>query len=172
MKKSLILGGVALLLVLSIRHVFSKRIYIVVDNARIRQSLISFPPFKNLDEDRTAQELGEQMNRISRDDLEFSGIFSFIDPRDLSLWSKKGYELSDVDFKEWNSLGTEFLIAGGYRMSGDSLSLDVRLYDIASAKMVFGQKYIANKPKFYLCLIKPSTKNSISWTMMERIFSS
>lgn len=143
MKKGLILGLVGLVLVCGIRPLFSKRIYIVVDNARLRQSLISFPPFKNLDEDHAAQELGEQVSRVVREDLEFSGIFSFIDPRDLSLWNKKGYELSDIDFKEWGSLGTEFLIAGGYRTSGDSLSLDVRLYDIASAKMVFGKKYIA-----------------------------
>lgn len=145
MKKSLILGVLSLVLFWGVYPVFSKRIYIVVDNARLRQSLISFPPFKNLDEDQADQELGEQVSRIARDDLEFSGIFSFIDPRDLSLWNKRGYELSDIDFKEWNSLGTEFLIAGGYRTSGDSLSLDVRLYDIASAKMVFGKKYIAQK---------------------------
>ncbi|MBI3017264.1 MAG: Tol-Pal system beta propeller repeat protein TolB [Deltaproteobacteria bacterium] len=145
MKKSLILGAVGFILFWGIHPLFSKRIYIVVDNARLRQSLISFPPFKNLDENHTAKELGDQINRIARDDLEFSGLFSFIDPRDLSLWDKKGYELSDIDFKEWASLGTEFLIAGGYRSSGDSLTLDARLYDIASAKMVFGKKYIAQE---------------------------
>ncbi|MBI3018539.1 MAG: Tol-Pal system beta propeller repeat protein TolB [Deltaproteobacteria bacterium] len=143
MKKSLILSVVGLILFCGVPSLFSKRIYIVVDNARLRQSLISFPPFKNLDEDQAAQELGEQVGRIARDDLEFSGLFSFIDPRDLSLWNKGGYELSDIDFKAWTSLGTEFLIAGGYRSSGDSISLDMRLYDIASAKMVFGKKYIA-----------------------------
>ncbi len=144
MKKVLSLGLISVMsLFFMVRPIFSKRIYIVVDNARLRQSLISFPPFKNLDEDQGAQELGDQVGRIARDDFEFTGIFSFIDPRDLSLWKKGGYELSDIDFKEWNSLGTEFLIAGGYRTSGDSLSLDVRLYDIRSAKMVFGKKYIA-----------------------------
>ena len=143
MKKGLILGVIGMVLFLSLRPLFSKRIYIVVDNARLRQSLISLPPFKNLDEGEGAKELGEHVHRIVREDLEFSGIFNFIDLKDLSLWNKKGFELSDIDFKEWNSLGTEFLIAGGYRISGDSLSLDVRLYDIASAKMVFGKKYIA-----------------------------
>ncbi len=142
-KGFVVLGVVGIVLFYGGSSIFSKRIYIVVDNARLRQSLISFPPFKNLDEASSAQELGEQVSRIVREDLEFSGIFSFIDPRDLSVWNKKGYELSDIDFKEWASLGTEFLIAGGYRTSGDSLSLDVRLYDIASAKMVFGKKYIA-----------------------------
>ncbi|MEK6554408.1 MAG: translocation protein TolB, partial [Bdellovibrionota bacterium] len=47
------------------------------------------------------------------------------------------------DFSKWKSIGTEFLIRGGYRVVGGNISLEIYAYNVEKGDLVFGKKYEA-----------------------------
>ncbi|HBQ21632.1 MAG: Tol-Pal system beta propeller repeat protein TolB [Deltaproteobacteria bacterium GWA2_38_16] len=145
MRKLFILSIVSFILLISGEVLFSKRIYVIVDNAKLRKSLISMVPLKNIEKDMMAEEIGEEIQKIIRHDLEFTNVFSFVDAKDMTPFEKDGYEVTQINFKEWGVLGTEFLITGGYKVQGDGITFDARVYDVRSAKMILGKKYISKK---------------------------
>lgn len=114
----------------------AKRVYIVVDNAKIRKTNLAIAWFKGG---------GGGLREVIRNDLEFSNLFSFIEPKDNQLFQKMGFELEELNFKEWGALGTEFLLHGGYREEGGRFVFDVRLYDVKQGKLVIGKNYKAER---------------------------
>ncbi len=121
-----------------LKTVFATRVYIVIDNAKLRKSIISIPAFLNSDD----PELSKKIREVMIDDLTFSNIFDFVEPKQNLL---TGIEPESVNFKEWASLGVEFLSTGTLKTKDNDLILDFRLYDIKSAKLVTGKQYISKR---------------------------
>ncbi|OGQ16961.1 MAG: Tol-Pal system beta propeller repeat protein TolB [Deltaproteobacteria bacterium RIFCSPHIGHO2_02_FULL_40_11] len=121
----------------------AKKIYITIDDAKLRKSLVTVFPFKSIGDTHEGFKQASIVQDTVLSNLAFTGIFDFIDPKDKSPFESKGYNLGDIDFKEWAKLGTEFLVKGGYKTLDKNFHLDVRVYDIKSAKLVFGKEYIA-----------------------------
>ncbi len=91
-------------------------------------------------------EVAAEFNRVLEYDLELSGLFRFIDPASfLSDARRPGLQRSDVNFPQWRVLGTELLIKGGYQLSGDQLTVDMRLYDVTSQRLLTGRRYVGQR---------------------------
>jgi TolB protein len=88
-------------------------------------------------------EIAAELEAVLTGDLEFSGIFSLVDPAAfLSDAQNAGLLSIDVDFEQWRMLGAESLIKGTYAVRGDELVVEARLFDVQRRKLSTGRRYV------------------------------
>ncbi len=102
-------------------------------------ALTSFLPAKG---SKTMPELALEIRQVLEADLDLSGLFDLIDPKAfLADARRSGLLSSQVDFAEWRLLGAEALVKGSYRVEGDRVQVDVRLFDTLGRRMLTGRRY-------------------------------
>lgn len=80
---------------------------------------------------------------LSRD-LDMSGYFRLVDPRTfIEDPQRSGPTAGETDFVGWAALGAQAVVKGSLTTSGDTISLEVRLFDVAGRKDVpqVGRRY-------------------------------
>ncbi|MBI5885839.1 MAG: Tol-Pal system beta propeller repeat protein TolB [Deltaproteobacteria bacterium] len=83
--------------------------------------------------------IGAALAQTLRGDLVFSGLFSIMDAKGIT----------EKDFGPCRSIGADTLVAGGYTVDKDRLSLEVRLLDCVAEKVLLYKRYIGstNNPR-------------------------
>lgn len=81
---------------------------------------------------------GAEISDIIRDDLQFSGVFAYVD-RDAYIETP----LPVFDPGNWSPLGVEIVVKGSVSVDGDRLSATIYLYDVVEAKRLFQKQYKA-----------------------------
>src|SRR5881396_3506728 len=94
----------------------------------------SFPiavvPLKNLGGD-PGGELGARFAQVLSRDLDLSGYFRLLDPKTfIEDPQTSGITAGEIDFVGWASLGAQALVKGGVTLSGDTVTVEVRLFDV------------------------------------------
>lgn len=90
-----------------------------------------------------APQVAAEVEAVLRWDLELSGVFSLIDPKAfLADAARIGLASTQVDFAEWQMLGAEAVIKGAYAVTGDTLTLEARLFDVVSRRLLTGRRYV------------------------------
>ncbi|MCB9025688.1 MAG: Tol-Pal system beta propeller repeat protein TolB [Bdellovibrionaceae bacterium] len=125
------------------------KIYIDVGKAQIKKSLLALPAFQYYgnNNDRSAIKYGQELFSVISNDLSVSNYFTFIQPNAfLEDTSKVGLKpapgsSNGFDFEKWKTIGTEFLIRGGYNTVGKNIKFEVYLYYVPQGKLVFGKSY-------------------------------
>ncbi len=141
--------SIVFLFSLSLEAQTSNEIYIKLGEARTKKSLLAFPTLQNLGSSSSSSAIsaGNEVFNVIKNDLEVSTYFQLIDKTAyLEDPSKKGLkpapgEPNGFNFASWKQIGAEFLILGGYSVSGGSMSLDIYLYQVSKGSLVFGKKY-------------------------------
>jgi TolB protein len=100
---------------------------------------IALSPLKNLGGEGGAR-LGEQFADVIARDLELSGLFRPID-RGSYIEGAGGVALEEINFQNWSTIGALALSKGGFWLDGDSLLVEVRLFDVAQRKQLGGKRY-------------------------------
>ena len=125
------------------------KIYIDVGAAKVKKSLVALPPFQYYGSQKNSEHLraGQTLFNVVSNDLSVSSLFTFIsqdayleDTTKVGLRPAPGAP-NGFDFQSWKSIGTEFLIRGGYKVIGDKLNLEIYVYYVPQAKLVFGKTY-------------------------------
>lgn len=129
------------------------KIYISVGEAKVRKSLLAFPALKYFSASKSKAniQMGDELFKIIYNNMNVSGLFTFIkpaafleDPKNTSLKPAPG-DPKGFNFKNWKTIGTEFLIRGGYNVSGSDLSLEIYVYHVPQAKLIMGKTYEGSK---------------------------
>jgi TolB protein len=94
----------------------------------------SFPiavmPLKNLGGDNGGA-LGARFTQVLSRDLDLSGYFRLLDPKTfIEDPQTSGITAGEIDFVGWASLGAQALVKGGVTLSGDTVTIEVRLFDV------------------------------------------
>lgn len=131
-------------------HAQSGQIYIDVGQATVKKSLIALPALSYFGSDAGNKkniDAGQDLFKVIFNDLTVSNYFTFIrqdafleDAAKTSLKPAPG-DPKGFNFKNWTTIGAEFLIRGGYRVTGNKLSLEIYVYHVAQAKLIFGKTY-------------------------------
>jgi len=131
---------------------FGEQIYIDVGQAQIKKSLIALPPFLYFGSkpgDSSELNAGQDVFKTVYNDLTVSNFFTFIqqgayleDPAKTSL-KPKPTESNGFSFQSWKTIGAEFLIRGGYKILGSKMNLEIYVYHVPQAKLIFGKSYEA-----------------------------
>ncbi|VAX21902.1 Tol-Pal system beta propeller repeat protein TolB [hydrothermal vent metagenome] len=109
---------------------------------------IAIPKFTFLGKD--AENFGWRAARIINRDLKFSGYFKTNNNYDfMAQASRRDSREGKVDFEEWRSLASDFLVKGNLRVDRTgSMVLEVRVYDLQMKKLTFSKRYIGPRAIF------------------------
>jgi len=99
----------------------------------------SFPiavvPLKDLGGDGGGA-LGTRFAKVLSRDLELSGYFRLLDPKTFIEGPQSGITASEVDFVGWAALGAQALVKGSVTAGGETLTVEVRLFDVPGRQEV------------------------------------
>lgn len=148
--KNLILFG--LLLIAPIANASDSTIYIDVGQAKVKKSLLALPPLKYLGSQPANGkhiQAGLDMYRVMNNDLAVSNLFTNVlpgayleDPNKVGLKPSPG-EANGFKFDNWKTIGTDFLVRGGYTVTGNMVNLEMYVYHVPGAKTLLAKTYRA-----------------------------
>lgn len=133
------------IIVLADDQVDSDKIYINVGEAKVKKSLIAFPPIHFLGGPSLApkyKQNGADLYNTILNNIEVSNLFTTIKP-DAFLEDTTNLALTSVDFEKWKKIGTDFLLRTGYTINDSKLELEAYLYYVPQGKLVMGKKYLS-----------------------------
>ena len=104
--------------------------YIDITDPGFKKTPIAVSVFKAITHGPKEQEICEDAYKLLSDTLEFTGHFKLIDRGAFSANPESmGIEKKNIRFKDWTAIGAEYLITGGVLISGNSLSIELRMFD-------------------------------------------
>ncbi|NTV13158.1 MAG: Tol-Pal system beta propeller repeat protein TolB [Desulfobulbaceae bacterium] len=107
------------------------RIDIDVTAAEMRKMVVAIPYFSNQGSPDKIEELGIRSADLLGRALEVHGF--------LKVLPAKSY--GGGQQQEWRKLGAELMVQGHYAQEPDGLSLEIRLFDVASGRTLLGKRY-------------------------------
>lgn len=118
----------------------AQKIEIDITKPGFQRIPIAIPNFKfqTAEQPQLAREMGELLSA----DLDFSGLFTPLDPRGfLEDPQSMGVTAGEIRFPDWKRLGADFLVRASYQAQGPSLRMEARLFDVVAGRMVVGKVY-------------------------------
>ncbi|MEA3487156.1 MAG: Tol-Pal system beta propeller repeat protein TolB [Thermodesulfobacteriota bacterium] len=118
------------------------KVYIDINSPAFQKFPVAIPEFKNLEKRGAEEKLSvwftDQLSRA----LKITGFFEIIS-KDAFLedQNSSGITAGEIDFSNWSSIGSDFLIRGGFNYSGKNLVVEFRLFDTIEGKLITGKKY-------------------------------
>ncbi len=117
------------------------KVYIDINSPAFQKFPVAIPEFKNL-----GSEPGENLSAWFADQLshtlKITGFFKIIN-QDAFLEDQDsaGITIGEIDFSNWSSIGSDFLVKGGFSYDGKNLAVEFRLFDTIEGKFITGKKY-------------------------------
>lgn len=107
------------------------RVYLEIGSTDVRKINFAVPWFVSSQVAGAPQEFGKNLADTLAKALKFHGIINIIPTKTYN-----GSQATD-----WNRIGADFAILGIYESSGNSLKLELRLFDVSSDRMILGKSY-------------------------------
>jgi TolB protein len=85
------------------------------------------------------QGVGDEFAEVIARDLDLSGYFRVLTPNNRA--DGEGALPEDINFQSWSDTGALALVKGSFSSSGDGLTVEVRLFDVAQRKQLGGKRY-------------------------------
>ena len=118
------------------------RIYIDINAPSIQRLKIAIPDFKNFSERKENPEFAKALPEILANDLDLSGYFAPMDKAAFLADDAGSSSLEETRFRDWSVIGTELLVKAGFTCIGQSLEVEVRLYDVFAARQLMGKRFL------------------------------
>jgi TolB protein len=83
--------------------------------------------------------IANEVNDVLRFDMNLAGPFSVMAGTGSS--DNNGIRPGEFDFSPWKAAGADLLVKSGYKVSGNSISLEFRLYDVLKGKELVAKRY-------------------------------
>ena len=143
-KKNTFLNGACLLVMILVwgwaASAWSQSVYIDITQPSFERLPIAIPEFKYRATDQA--QIARDMAQALGVDLDYSGIFSPLDPRGfLQSPQDMGITVNEIKFADWRRIGAEFLVRGTCEIQGSSLKAEMRLFDVVASRMIVGKIY-------------------------------
>ncbi|OGL46213.1 MAG: Tol-Pal system beta propeller repeat protein TolB [Candidatus Schekmanbacteria bacterium RBG_16_38_10] len=118
------------------------KVYIDINAPSVKKFPIAISELKSLSNLPDEKKSGSAVRDTLSADLDFSGFFSIVDVKNFpSNYNEEGITGQEIDFKKWTFTGAELLIKGAILQKGDSVSVEMRLFDITQGQFITGKKY-------------------------------
>ncbi len=132
---------------------FKKRVYIDIDQAKVKKSLLAITPFGVMDKKIKPknQKLAQKLYASIMQNLELSFLFETLDKKSWdhtlskSLLPQSETQPEGFDFENWSTLGVDFLIRSAYKTSWSKMQLVVYVYYVPHKTLVFSKSYTHKK---------------------------
>jgi TolB protein len=113
--------------------------YVEVTAPGNRQLKMAVTPPRALDVAPVAH-ISSEISDVLIFDVNMSGI-AVAESRELQPLTT-GTVMKDSDFLPWQTGGVDLLVRSGYILSGDQLTIEFRLFDVASRKLMTAKRYL------------------------------
>jgi len=131
LRKIIYINGLAMLMAFLFTSTAQARVYLDITSPDFRKIPFAVPYFSNKDNpgiiDKSDRDMTAQLTKA----LEFHGFISVISPE----------KYDGARSADWLKLGVDFTIITDYTISGDTITFEFRLIDIADGKMLIGKRY-------------------------------
>lgn len=126
------------------------QVQIDINQAKTKKSLIAFPPLQFIGNPaihKNFQSVGAEMFRVIFNDLSVASYFQFINQNAFLEDTKKTSirpfptDPNGFKFESWKQIGSDFLIRGNFSFAGDTVSLEIYVYQVSSGSVLLGKKY-------------------------------
>ena len=138
LKMNYFIYSVSILLTL-ITQSHAGQVYIPVGQAKIKKSVLAMPNLKTLSS--SGQAIGQRIFNTVRSDLVFMDLFQMQPSSAFLEKDSAGLTIDSFKMSDWTAIGTEFLLKSAFEINDDSVQFEVRLYDVASSKQIFGKRF-------------------------------
>ena len=118
------------------------RIYIDINAPSIEKIKIAIPDFRNLSPDGAGPELAVNLPGVLSNDLDLSGYFNPIEKAAFLSDDVSAFTVEQIRFKDWSTIGADLLAKGGYSVIGQSVELEVRLFDVFRGRQILGKRIL------------------------------
>ncbi|MCJ7772965.1 MAG: DPP IV N-terminal domain-containing protein [Desulfobacterales bacterium] len=116
--------------------------YIDINSPSMRKIPLAVPLFKSLASNRSELRVSEEASALLTETLDFTGYFKMLDRKAfLSDPQKDGITTQSINFQNWTVIGSELLITGGVLMKGDTIQMELRLFDTFKGALIVGKRY-------------------------------
>jgi TolB protein len=118
------------------------RIYIDINAPSFQKLKIAIPDFIDRSRQMNQPGLKALLPGVISSDLDFSGYFepmektAFLDTNNASLTA------DEIRFKDWSVIGADLLLKGSYICIGQSLEVEVRLFDVFRGQQILGKRIL------------------------------
>ncbi|MEJ2716204.1 MAG: Tol-Pal system beta propeller repeat protein TolB [Deltaproteobacteria bacterium] len=110
------------------------KLVIDVENPNLARMPIAIPDFVST---QPGAMNGRELATILRNDLYLTGLFDILEtPGGIAP-----AEVERPDFQKWAQSGAQALVTGRFRVEGDQLILEARLFDVALKEMQLGKRF-------------------------------
>jgi TolB protein len=107
------------------------RLYIDITSPYLQKIPIAVPYLEAAPSTFENDLLGRKISKVLSDDLIFHGYFSVLDP------ASYGYRQG----ADWSKFRLDYLVKGSMEKKGDSLTAELRLFDMSTGSMIQGRRY-------------------------------
>jgi TolB protein len=111
---------------------------------------LAVPEFLALSNDAETQSAAKTISEVLWNDLNYEREFYMI-PRDTYRSIPQPASIGEPPFDQWRELGADGLLMGSIQKTGNSVRIEMRLYNVRSRQQLYGREYsgsIAN-PRLY-----------------------
>lgn len=118
------------------------KIYIDINAPSIQRIKIAIPDFKNLSLKKEHQKLSLALPEVISNDLSLTGYFNPMDKEAFLEEDNPSLSPEDIRFKNWSVIGAELLLKGGYTPIGQSVEVEIRLYDVFWGRQILARRVL------------------------------
>jgi TolB protein len=147
--------------------------YINITNPFNKKIPIAIPAFKAVSGSGTELLLAEKGSAMISDTLEFTSYFDMVS-RGKFLFDpqKDGVATEEINFGNWTMIGAELLITGNLVLEGETIQMDLRLFDTFKGSMLLGKRYKGTQANYREMLQRFCSEVILLLTGKEAIFNS
>lgn len=103
---------------------------------------IAVSPLRNVSDTAIGREFGTRFADILERDLVLSGYFRIVDrSTHIEQPDTSGTEAESINFDSWAAIGALGLVKGTFRLEGDILTVEAKLFDVAQRRQLVGRRY-------------------------------
>lgn len=118
-------------------------ISVEVGQARVKKTVAAFPTIQVAHD---AEGKLRSVREITMSDLDFSGLFDFLDPKAfVEDPAKAGAAPGTFKMTDWSAINAELLVKGKGAVEGKTLSLEIYVYAVQSGKQLLAKRYKSNE---------------------------
>ncbi|MCU0561027.1 MAG: Tol-Pal system beta propeller repeat protein TolB [Desulfobacterales bacterium] len=147
--------------------------YIDIRNPFLRKIPLAVPHFKTMNDSARGADSARKAVELMTGSLDFTGFFKIMD-RSSFLFDpqKSGVAATDINFQNWTVIGAELLITGMFEQTGDSVQMELRLFDTFKSRQVIGKRYAGQSSELRTMVLRFCTEVIYYLTGNKGIFSS
>ena len=118
------------------------RIYIDINAPSVRKFTIAIPDFIPVEGKTDHPDLTTVLPGVLASDLDLSGYFSPMDKEAFLESEQPAVNPDEVRLKDWSVIGAEVLVKGRYTCIGNSLEVEIKVYDVFWGRQILGKRML------------------------------